>query len=373
MIDKLNIDDVAETYKADPEDDPEFRAFMRQYERPAKPLPPKNWPGTLSSGEFLRSYEAPAYIINRMAQQGYLYTITGVNSSGKTFVALRMAADVALGRNFGGKRTTQGAVLYLAGENYTDVQSRWAALAEQLRFDPETIPVHFVPGRFDLKEHIAPALQRIEELGNVRLVIVDTAQAFYTGDEENNNQQQIDFATTLRKMCTPKMRPAVVVLAHPKKGTDPRAFPIEPRGGSGLLNEIDGNWNLIKVSKDPMVTELRCTDKHRGREFDTIPFRLDLVWGPFTDAEGNELSSRVALPLDDAGEAALAKEVADDDAELLKAMKENDGASLNALATILGDGWTKSKVQRKVEKFAKTDPPQTVKGADGAWHLAGTS
>src|SRR5688572_19328289 len=100
----------------------------------------KTWPGTVHSGEFLRSFTPPSYIIDGVVQQGYLYTLTGVSGSGKTFVALRLAAAIALGQPFGPHKTTQGGVVYLAGENFTDVQPRWAALAREMNFDPDTIP-----------------------------------------------------------------------------------------------------------------------------------------------------------------------------------------------------------------------------------------
>ena len=52
-------------------------------------------------------------------------------------------ASVALGRSIGGHDVERGRVLYFAGENPTDVQMRWIAMAQQMNFDVNDIDVHF--------------------------------------------------------------------------------------------------------------------------------------------------------------------------------------------------------------------------------------
>jgi RecA-family ATPase len=71
----------------------------------------------------------------------FIYALTGHVSKGKTAVALLWAAHVALARMLGNLEVEQGKVLYLAGENYVDIQMRWIAMAQQIDFDLNTIPV----------------------------------------------------------------------------------------------------------------------------------------------------------------------------------------------------------------------------------------
>jgi hypothetical protein len=122
------------------------------------------------------------------------------------------------------------------------------------------------------------------------------------------------------------------------------------------------------VGRDPMQVEMRWTPKHRGPEFPTLALALDVVRGPLQDGRGRRLTTVVARPLSEGEEAAVAKAVISEDLALLKAMLANDGGSLGRLATILGDGWSKSKVQRKLEKFAKRGWVEKDE-ATGSWRL----
>jgi hypothetical protein len=89
----------------------------------------------------------------------------------------------------GNLEVEQGRVLYLAGENYVDIQMRWIAMAQQMDFDPATIPVYFRRGRFKLSEKMDQLRHEVDQRGGVDLVIVDGSTAFFEGDDENSNAQ----------------------------------------------------------------------------------------------------------------------------------------------------------------------------------------
>jgi len=101
-----------------------------------------------------------------------------------------------------------------------------------------------MPGVWDLKGSL-PALQERFKDAPLRMVVVDTLAAFFDGDNENDNAQQQEFATrVLRPLTELPGRPTVVVPAHPTKGAGKDA--LTPKGGSSLLNAVDGNlsaWN----------------------------------------------------------------------------------------------------------------------------------
>ena len=143
----------------------------------------------MTSAEFVASYVPPDYLIEGLLQRKFFYSLTGRTGAGKTAIGLLFTALVATGRVLDGRQFEQGRVLYFAGENPIDVQQRWIAMSQQMDFDVETIPVHFIPGVFKisaLKEAIAT---EVEKLGGVALVIIDTTAAYFEGDEENDNVQ----------------------------------------------------------------------------------------------------------------------------------------------------------------------------------------
>src|SRR5262249_52209209 len=108
-----------------------------------KPLDP---PLIISSQQFTEHFTPPNYLIDGLAQRRFLYSLTGNTGAGKTAIALRLAAHVALGKPLGDHEVEWGRVLYFAGENPDDLRMRWIALSEHLGFDRNSIDVHFVVG-----------------------------------------------------------------------------------------------------------------------------------------------------------------------------------------------------------------------------------
>jgi hypothetical protein len=90
-----------------------------------------------------------------------------------------------------------------------------------------------------------PSLPRIREETaglDLRLVIVDTAAAYFKGDDGNSNAQQGAYARLLRELTFLPGKPAVVVPSHPVKNASKDN--LLPVGGGAFLNEVDGNLTL---------------------------------------------------------------------------------------------------------------------------------
>src|SRR5260370_4281244 len=153
--------------------------------------------------------------------------MTAQTGVGKTTVAMRLAAHVATGRDMNGLEVQKGSVIYFAGENPTDVQMRWLGLCKEMGLDPATVDVHFIPGAM----HLSKVSERITQEAYTRglstvLVVVDTAAAYFEGDDDNGNVQAGEHARRLRSLCDLPGKPCVLILCHPtKNATDENLVP----------------------------------------------------------------------------------------------------------------------------------------------------
>ena len=259
-------------------------------EEPQKPKPAVIMP----AADFLARYVPADYIIDGLLLRGAMYSLTAPTGTGKTAVALLLMQRIAAGRQFAGRDCEPGAVLYCAGENPDDLRHRMIA-ARDNEFGGlplERMHVYEPAGPQTLLQRIKEMRAYAETIGGLRLVIVDTAAAFFTGDNENDNTQAGNYARELRAaLCGLPGRPCVLVLAHPIK-RPANALDCLPRGGGAFIAEVDGNLTLW--GQDGEIT-LHWAGKFRGPEFPAIPLRLDAAeTSSVRDAKGRPVRAVVA-------------------------------------------------------------------------------
>ena len=242
---------------------------------------------------FTQGFVAPEYIIDGVIQRGRLYTLTAPTGSGKTAVMLYAAIAVATGTDFCGIEVEQGDVLFLAGENPDDVRARVIATLEFYNIDASRCRLHFVAGTFGIRSDMERLKEEAEKLPNLIMVVIDTFAAYFDGEDENSNAQALSFARVTRQITAFKSKPAVVMPAHPVKGATKSN--LAPKGGSSLVNEVDGNLTLWN---DSGILTLHWQVKFRGAEFEPIKFELESKsYDKLKDAKGRIMPTILAKPL----------------------------------------------------------------------------
>jgi AAA domain len=342
----------ARTKAAEYDDEGRLR---REIDRCLRKIEVSDETGTFSivpSAKFIADFVPPDYLLDGVLQKRFIYSLTGKTGSGKSAVTLMLSALVggADGR-LDERELAGGRVLYFAGENPDDIRMRWIVMGD-LGFELNQLDVYFLLGKTKLTDDIERIRQRVEDLGGVDMIIVDTARSFFEGEDENNNKQMGDYARRLRTLCTVPGEPCVIVNCHPTKNAG--ADNLQPAGGGAFIAEMDGN---LTCSKSRIIAEIHWQGKHRGPEFAPIRFELiERTSSSLIDSKGRKIRSVVATVLTQAGYAPRSKSGDDDLRKVVQTMREDDGISFEEIAEKLG--WTqsngkpaKSRVQRAMGKL----------------------
>jgi hypothetical protein len=226
-------------------------------------------------------------------------------------------------------------------------------MSQRVPFDPETIPVHLIPGRFKISQLIERIRQEVIQIGGVSLLIIDTSAAYFEGEDENSNVQLGTHAARMRGLNLAG-GPCTIINCHPTKNAADDA--LVPRGGGAFVAEVDGN---LTARNDDMTVELHWQEKFRGPDFPPMHFLLNEVTHErLVDSKGRLVRTVVATHLSDTAKEDMLKAAGRDEDELLKVLRNNAGASLTDLAKLLN--WltakrepSKSKVQRVLNRLKK--------------------
>lgn len=285
----------------------------------------------VSGVDFINEYTPTDFLIEDIIVEGQLYSLCGHTGVGKTSVAMDMARSIILGKPYGGYDCKKGEVLFMAGENPTDVRLR---VLGQIEVDPDFTGegLHVIKEVFDIKSRKDELLEILKNNPNIKMVIVDTLQAFFDGDDANNNVEMADFARHFRQVANAGV--AVLILAHPSKGAgrDTNA----PYGGGSFTNEIDGNLALWKNGDDSI--DFYWARKFRGN---FQPFKIELKQVSLDKAKnskGEPLSTIIASTINEAREIVLRAESREKMIKVLDFLTFNAGHKTDA-AIARGCGW----------------------------------
>lgn len=314
----------------------------------AKPLPVNEAKGRLESpvveegfrarrvrtgDAFVGAFVPPDWLIDGILERGRLYACTSSTGHGKTAVWCYIACMMQAGRPVGALETARGNVLYWAGENHVDVQARMLGMCHAYKIPSLDLPF-VLSETFPLTLEARSAI--IDDIlligGPLDLVVIDTAAAYFPGDDENDNVAVGTYGRTLRSLTELPGRPAVVVLSHPVKRA--AATDLLPRGGGAFLNELDANLTLW--SADHEVTQLHWQGKLRGPDFTPLEFRFQPAITGHLDRKGRDYMTVVAEPLTEREVADHTQDRAANENTVLRALNNQPGISHSDIARQLG-------------------------------------
>ena len=235
----------------------------------------------LNEDEFLIA-KPVSWLIKNVIPHAELGVMYGESASGKSFMALDIAAAVALGTAWRGRRVKQGRVVYIAAEGAGGFRNRMKAY--RLHNELEHTGVQIIASAPNLIEK-ADALAICKSIlvgGPADLVIVDTLAQSMQGNENSGE----DMGRVLAH-CKGIHRAtgAMVLLIHHSGKDAARGA----RGWSGLRAACDAELEVVRCDEDRVLTVTKQKDGEDGAEFG---FKLEVV--PIDmDEDGDVISSCV--------------------------------------------------------------------------------
>lgn len=198
--------------------------------------------------------------------------LVGPPGSGKSFLAIDIAAHVAQGKGWAGRHVEGGAVLYVVAEGASGFRNRIAAMHNAHRLE-RVAPFAFVPTTIDLRTAdgdtaalMATMREVVKRMGqDPAMIVVDTLSKTFAGGRENTDEMA-EYVANCEKIAA-TMNCLVLIIHHPSRQSE------EERGHSSLRG---GVVTSIKVSGTTVKTA-RTVKQKDGPEGEAVHFSLETV------------------------------------------------------------------------------------------------
>jgi AAA domain len=214
-----------------------------------------------------------AWLVKGVIASGAFSICVGASGSGKTFVAIDIAACVARGVPWCGRKVTQGAVLFIAAEGGRGIVRRFAAYAEHYKLDTSNIPLEVLPQAIDLRSPTADIDELVRSVQSAHhnrsaLIVVDTLNCAIAGGDENS---PVDMGQLIRNChrLQEETGAHVMLVHHLGKDAGKGA-----RGHSSLKAAVDTALDVKFKGSTIHVVIAKQRDGESGDEF---RFELQIV------------------------------------------------------------------------------------------------
>lgn len=229
------------------------------------------------------------WLIKDVLPMGEFGILFGASGSGKTFVALDMMFAIALGREWRGKRVKKGRVVGIAAEGGSGIGKRGEAYAVHHGIDLSKLDnLQIITSAPDFlnNDDIAEVIAEIKNLGEVKLIVIDTLAQVSPGANENTSE---DMGRVLRNIKLLHEATGAMILVVHHAGKD---LSKGSRGWSGLKGAAEVQVEVLRHENgDREIVLEKMKDGEDGVRW---PFKLVVVEVGI-DYDGDVITSCVAV------------------------------------------------------------------------------
>lgn len=212
----------------------------------------------------------PTYALRPLLAHRAVHVLYGDSQTGKTFLALDLAATIATGGTWQERSIKPAGVLYISAEGNGGIGKRLRALTRKYPGLPAA-PLRILRQGVNLIEDADEIMERARafaaECGGIVLIVLDTLAQTMGGRDENGP----DMAAYVSRAITiaEAIGAAVLIVHHGGKDSTRGA-----RGHSALRGNVDA---IYRVTVDESGTRTVVAEKARDDTVEPFGYRLDPV------------------------------------------------------------------------------------------------
>jgi AAA domain/RepB DNA-primase from phage plasmid len=230
--------------------------------------------------------------------------IFGASGTFKSFIALDHGLHVAHGMQWMGRKTKQGAVVYVAAEGGAGIARRVQAWHRKHNLElAQNFHVCITPMVLSMAEHVEILATEIAKLPQPpSLIYIDTLSQTFEGDE-NSATDIASYLRTINASIRARFNASVVVIHHSGHAATER-----PRGSSAITANVDFMLGVYRPAADKLQARVDVIKQKDGDRYSGQGFELErAILGH--DEDGDEISSLVATWSDITGRLLAAQAV----------------------------------------------------------------
>jgi hypothetical protein len=232
------------------------------------------------------------YAVNGLLEMSTISMIVGDSEAGKTFIMLGIALAIASGREWLGRKTKQGHVVYVYAEGKLGLRKRLLAWKTHHNEELPTEHLHVIPRPINLRDTWVELRELLKTLPEHPVLIVfDTFGQVAPGVNENDAKDVREVLHAARNIKD-EFESHVAIIHHGTKNSSGSGY----RGSSVFLNDTDA---MIEVSReDQGTTNIHCKRTKDSEHFNDFWINLQVVEYGTDETTGNALTSCVVVSVE---------------------------------------------------------------------------
>jgi hypothetical protein len=208
----------------------------------------------MSFDDLIATEYKPNWLVKGLIEKENLGLIFGSPASGKSLLVQDMAFCIAAGLPFHGKETTQGNVLYIAGEGFSGLKKRFMALSQEYGYLAKGLYFSKQPAALMDKQNALDVAEAVKAIGNVSLIVIDTLHRNMGAGDENSSRDWGEFQNNIDNYLRP-LGAAVLIVHHSGHNETGRS-----RGSSSIRGSMDVEFSVTKNGDNVIMTNTKMKD-----------------------------------------------------------------------------------------------------------------